>query len=68
MVELGFWKELPNKNNNFNYRIFVSFYDELLSKYQSFIPDRRLKGLSIRNMIVIYNKYDSIVPQNHAGA
>jgi hypothetical protein len=44
---------LSDANNRRDYRVFESLYYGLLSKYQGFISDSRLKGLSIRNLKVI---------------
>lgn len=44
---------LSDANNNRSYLVFETIYEGLLSQYHSFIPDSRLKGLSIRNLKII---------------
>ena len=44
---------LSDANRNRSYLVFESLYFELLTKYQSYISDSRLKGLSIRNLKII---------------
>lgn len=44
---------LSDANVNRSYQFFESLYFDLLSQYQSFISDSRLKGLSIRNLKII---------------
>lgn len=44
---------LSDANNNRSYLVFETIYFELVRKYQSFISDSRLKGLSIRNLKII---------------
>lgn len=44
---------LSDANSNRSYLVFESIYFALLKKYQSFISDSRLKGLSIRNLKII---------------
>ncbi len=58
LVHLGFDKAPPRStlsdaNTNRSYLAFETIYFELLKKYQSFISDSRLKGLSIRNLKII---------------
>ena len=44
---------LSDANNRGSYQVFETIYYSLLSRYQSFISDSRLKGLSIRNLKII---------------
>lgn len=44
---------LSDANTNRSYLVFETIYFELVRKYQSFISDSRLKGLSIRNLKII---------------
>lgn len=58
LQHLGFDKAparstLSDANTKQNYLVFATIYEELLSRYHSFISDSRLKGLSIRNLKVI---------------
>ena len=58
LLHLGFDKAparstLSDANSKRSYRVFETIYEELLRQYHSFIPDSRLKGLSIRNLKII---------------
>jgi hypothetical protein len=58
LTHLGFDKAparstLSDANTNRSYLVFETIYFELLKQYHSFIPDSRLKGLSIRNLKII---------------
>lgn len=58
LVHLGFDKAparstLSDANNNRSFLVFEMVYTELLKRYQGFISDSRLKGLSIRNLKII---------------
>lgn len=44
---------LSDANNNRSYQVFETIYEGLLRQYHRFIPDSRLKGLSIRNLKII---------------
>jgi hypothetical protein len=44
---------LSDANRNRSYLIFEELYFKLIGRYQSFISDSRLKGLSIRNLKII---------------
>ncbi|MBK8848021.1 MAG: transposase [Bacteroidetes bacterium] len=44
---------LSDANRNRSYLIFEDLYFNLVGRYQSFISDSRLKGLSIRNLKII---------------
>ena len=58
LTHLGFDKAparstLSDANNKRSYLAFESLYFSLVKRYQSFISDSRLKGLSIRNLKII---------------
>jgi hypothetical protein len=40
-------------NSSRSYLMFATVYQKLLQKYHGFIPDSRLKGLSISNLKII---------------
>jgi hypothetical protein len=44
---------LSDVNRKRSYRVFETVYQELLKLYHPFFSDSRLKGLSIRNLMVI---------------
>jgi hypothetical protein len=58
LTHLGFDKAparstLLDANTNRSYLVFETIYFDLVKQYHSFIPDSRLKGLSIRNLKII---------------
>lgn len=58
LTHLGFDKAparstLSDANTNRSYLVFETIYFDLVKQYHSFIPDSRLKGLSIRNLKII---------------
>lgn len=58
LSHLGFDKAparstLSDANSSRSYLVFATIYQQLLQKYQGFISDSRLKGLSISNLKII---------------
>ncbi len=69
LVHLGLDKAparstLSDANSKRSYLVFETIYEGLLKQYHSFIPDSRLKGLSIRNLKNNRQQYHSVVQRN----